>query len=255
MKKVILPIILLCITQLAHADDSADFFDGIIGEFFQPYSDANMTKIEGGFDWRRVEESERRENSLPFSEMRFFYPPENDKYGIKYFAHTDRTDGGSGSMIEIYGQQFSLGFSEDEVDGWPREIMPSSVEFWLVNYAGKTFLSLTAYQAGANAWYAAHVLLFDITDRENVRFRIFDTVTFTGYKPQLYMHGGRLFILISDTRDYYGNWHARFYLLDNFEELANNNGKEAQFIFSYDKWGGESRFQYLGSNFPNRFQK
>jgi hypothetical protein len=97
-----------------------------------------------------------------------------------------------------------------------------------------------------------HVLLFDITDKENVQFHVYDTDSFVGCHPQLFMHDGRLFILITG----YEGSPAKFYSLDTYEKLVNENGDDIEFDFSYDKWGGEGNwFKYLGSNFPNRFQK
>ena len=250
MKKMILPIIILRVTQLTHADDSTDFFDGIAGEFFQPYSNTNMTKIEGSFNTNYFVQPE---DNIPYEVIKYFGWPENYEYGIKYFSFSFRTNKEvKDSIIEIYRQQFSLGFLRDEVDGSPRQIMPSSGEFWTFEYNGKTFLSYITHQAGANAWYAKHALLFDITDKKNVQFHIYDTEIFGGYQPQLYMHGGRLFIFITG----YTGSPAKFYSLDTYEKLVNENGDDIEFAFSYDKWGGEGNwFQYLGSNFPNRFQE
>jgi hypothetical protein len=154
MKKLFLPVIILCIAQAVNADDSTDFFDGIAREFFQPFTD--MTKLEGGeFNGYYLVQPD---DNIPYREVSMFSWPAYGEYGLKYFSYSKRTSSdATNSIIEIYGQQFSLGFLKDEANGWPRDIMWSGGAFWTFAYNGKTFLSYITNQLGANAWYAAHV--------------------------------------------------------------------------------------------------
>ena len=243
--KSILYMLILCVAQIAYSDD---FFDGIAGEFFQPFT--SMTKLEGEFDGYYLVQPD---DSIPYREVSMFSWPAYGEYGLKYFSYSKRTSSdATNSIIEIYGQQFSLGFLNDDENSSPRDIMWSGGEFWTFEYNGKTFLSYITNQLGANGWMFAHVLLFDITDKENVQFHIFDTHAFVGHQPQLYIHDGRLFIFITG----YTGSPAKFYSLDTYERLVNENGDDIEFDFLYDKWGGDGNwFQYHGSNFPNRFQE
>jgi hypothetical protein len=248
MKKIPVSIIVFFNTlQLLYSADN--IFAYISGDFFQEYN--NVTAINGRFNIHYLVQPS---DNIPYEEITIFSLndsdnyDERDKYKIRYFDGSRTTASPSlESIIEIYGQQFPLGYLDDD-HRWPRDFRWHTGEFWLFEYNGKTFLCYTASAIPSD--YYNYVLLFDITDRDNVQFHIFVTFHF-GYAPKLFTHDSRLYIFISDIRDDYdGYWHSRFYSLDTFERMAHEDGSEVEFVFGYDKWRNPPDF-FVSSNFPH----
>ena len=145
MKKLFLSIIIVFFStlQLLYPDDNV--FSCISGDFFQVYS--NVTAINGSFTGSYLVQPS---DNIPYEEIQFFrlHDSDNyeeyDKYKIRYYSNYHST--GSPfieSIIEIYGQQFPLGYLDDN-PRCPRDLRPHTGDFWLLEYDGKTLLCCIA---------------------------------------------------------------------------------------------------------------
>ncbi len=261
MKK--LTLLIFCIT--INAIVQAQSFSGLIEqEFFNPSTPFEITEVEGYFNGVYLVQSH---DNIPYTEIKIFDNQNFDSpySSLKYYSYSNRTsETVAESIIEIYGQSFSLRYRKNiSGENMVRDIMWSAGKLWRFNYMNEEYLCYVTHWLNAIDPQFMVVLLFDITDKEDVQFMVFDTFD-QGYIPQIGIRSDvetGLCILRTDPCNMEGaydpNLRTRLCAITNgkLEPVYNEEGQNIEVFWYWHRQEYEQLSIYEDKNHNNSFEK
>ncbi len=258
MKKIMIILLLITVTTLVYAQD----FSEVITQGVFNLTPVELTEIEGFFNGVYLVQSK---DNIPYTEVDIFDNRNLDSpySSLKYYSYLNRTNETvTESIIEIYGQQFSLGRAVSENRDFAFDIAADHPgEMWYFRYDDKEYLCYVASLQRMINSRDKGMLLFDITDKENVQFIFLDTFNFS-LEPQIGIRDDEpgLCILQSETywgKEYNANRRTMLYVINNgqLEPVCNEKGKHIEAFWDWDKREYEYLLIYEDKNQNYAFEK
>jgi hypothetical protein len=165
MRNKILFILLFLYIVPAYANGDIDLSSEIAKYFFKPIK---MEKISGTLIGSYIA---LPEDNIPYERINIFG---NEKYPMRYYSNSMCIKGKkcNGSIITLFDQEFSLGKIGDEYF----DIQLDST-WWFLKSRGRTYICSLASISSSNL-YSFVFLLFDITDKQKIKYYFLDTFAF-----------------------------------------------------------------------------
>ena len=223
MKKVKLQLLLgfLLFTVTANAQVKSP--DDIVSFFFEPLK---LEKVSGIFNGSyRV----LPEENIPYEQIEFF---SNEKYPMQYYSNSmSLGNKEQGSFISLFDQKFHLGNPE-----YPDMDIHLDSTWWRLDINERSYFFSLASGRGGSA-YNFIFLLFDITDKKNIKFYCFDTFSFDDVPMIGFIPGEnkQLYVLRTEVN---GCFNTTPYAITDkgFIPLKNKKGKPYSLKFEWSKW-------------------
>ncbi|GMO41576.1 MAG: hypothetical protein Ta2F_17530 [Termitinemataceae bacterium] len=199
-----------------------------------------MTEIKGGFNAIYIT---RPDDDINYTQVRSYVNAEDysdEVFNLKYYSYENRiTDDVHESIIEIFGQRFPVTFDGNNMA--PIDLI-TDCSIWLFNHNETQYLCYSSVPVGSSGWPSHYILLFDITNIENIKFTMFETFA-NSDRPEIGLYprnGGKLCFIVTELVEPVGIYYSKLYSLKSvsLEPTLDKNGRNIGLCYRFDKQNG-----------------